>query len=112
MAIGPQLLQLSPSRDKPPAIGYHHPMEHLPIIAGILGSALALVVYACLSSGRLSANDLRYPLLNMVATLGVLCSLMAQWNLPSLLLNLSYVLISLVGVIRILRLRNRPCTRS
>lgn len=72
---------------------------------GYLGVVIVLITYALLASGRLSNNDWRYPVLNIVGTLGIVVSLFEQWNLPSMVSQLVWIAISIVGIMRIAKLK-------
>jgi hypothetical protein len=52
-------------------------------------------------------NDLRYQLINVIGTTGILLSLIAQWNLPVFVSNVVWLGIALVGVARILSKQKR-----
>ena len=80
-------------------------METLIIIIGLVGAGLVLAAYGLLSSGKLRADDLRYQLINISGTIGLLLSLIVQYNRPALVLNGFWLAIGLVGLVRILRIR-------
>lgn len=73
----------------------------LPTIIGFAGVLLVLFTYWLLASGRLSNNDWRYPVLNIVGTVGIAISILEQWNLPSMVSQLVWIAISIVGIMRI-----------
>lgn len=77
----------------------------LPSLIGYVGVVVVLITYALLASGRLSNNDWRYPVLNIVGTLGIVVSLFEQWNLPSMVSQLVWIAISIVGIMRIAKLK-------
>lgn len=77
----------------------------LPSLIGYVGVVIVLITYALLASGRLSNNDWRYPVLNIVGTLGIVVSLFEQWNLPSMVSQLVWIAISIVGIMRIAKLK-------
>lgn len=79
-------------------------MESLATIIGLVGVAVNLAAYGMLSSGKLKASDALYQYLNIAGTTGLLISLFAQWNLPSFVANMAWLLIGIVGLIRIRRL--------
>ena len=81
-------------------------MEQFVTILGLIGVALVLLAYGLVSSGRLSATNARYQLINIVGTVGVLLSLTTQWNLSSFVLNAAWLVIGIVGLIRIYRRRS------
>lgn len=80
-------------------------MEIFLVIMGLLGVAINLVAYALLTSGRLLASDARYQLINILGTGGILLSLLAQWNLPSFVANVAWLIIGMAGLVRIKRMR-------
>ena len=81
-------------------------MELLAQIIGLIGVFIQLLAYYLLASGRLSNNDLRYPIINIIGTGAIVFSVLYQWNLPSFVSQIVWIAISLVGLIRILRRRS------
>ena len=73
----------------------------LPTIIGFAGVIVVLITYALLASGRLSNNDWRYPVFNIIGTLGIAYSILFEWNLPSMVSQLVWIAISIVGIMRI-----------
>ena len=67
----------------------------------MLGVAIVLVAYWLLASGKLSHHDARYPWLNILGTSGILYSLLYQWNLPSIVAQILWILLSVAALIRI-----------
>ncbi len=82
-------------------------MDSLYTIIGIVGVVVNLTAYGLITSGRLGTGDARYQLLNIFGTCGLLISLIAQWNLPSFIANVAWLMIGIIGLIRILYLRRR-----
>ncbi len=72
---------------------------------GYAGVVVVLITYWLLASGRLSNNDWRYPVLNIVGTLGIVVSILEEWNLPSMVSQLVWIAISIVGIMRIAQLK-------
>ena len=81
-------------------------METGVVIIGLLGVAIVLAAYGLLSSGRLKADEARYQWLNVVGTVCILISLTGQWNLASFVANAAWLMIGLVGLVRIYRKRS------
>ncbi len=75
-------------------------MESIATGLGLTGVVLVLLAYGLVSAGKLQATEQRYQLINIVGTIGVLISLMVQWNLSSFLLNAAWLVIGIVGVLR------------
>ena len=67
---------------------------------GIVGVVLTLVAYLLLSIGKWQADTLRYQLFNFVGSLLILVSLYFYWNLSSALIEIAWVMISMIGIYR------------
>jgi hypothetical protein len=70
-------------------------------VIGLLGVAIVLTAYGLLASARLKADDARYQWLNIAGTIGILVSLIAQWNLASFIANAAWLCIGMIGLARI-----------
>ena len=70
---------------------------------GILGVVIVLCVYGMLTTGKLSENEPRYYWLNIFGTVCIGISLIAQWNLASMVSQVLWVVISLMGLARLKR---------
>ncbi len=81
-------------------------MESILIAVGLAGVSLVLVTYGLLASGRLAAHSAPYQWLNVVGTVGILLSLSVQWNLSAFLLNIAWLTIGVVSLLRIYRQRS------
>lgn len=69
--------------------------------AGFVGVAFYLGSYAALQTGFLAGRGYSYALLNLLASSLVLVSLVLNFNLWSAIIQISWITISIVGVIRI-----------
>lgn len=76
--------------------------------AGILGSSLILGSYLLLQLGRIRPDQILWPLLNGAGALLVLLSLLVEFNLGAFVLECAWLLISLIGLARLLRRRSGP----
>ncbi|MFF8187110.1 hypothetical protein ACF044_07585 [Microbacterium sp. NPDC016588] len=83
------------------------PSSDLANIVGLVGVALVVIAYLLLQLGRVRVEQLRYSLLNAVASVLVLVSLTAHWNLSSVIIEGFWLLISLYGCVAWLRARRR-----
>lgn len=70
-------------------------------IVGLLGVILLLIAYYFLNVNKLSALSLIYQLLNLIGSGLILFSLMFDWNLSAVVIEVSWMLISLIGIYRI-----------
>ena len=75
-------------------------------IVGIAGVILLLIAYYFLNTNKLSADGLNYQLLNFIGASFILFSLFFDWNTASVLIESAWIIISLIGIYRILRARN------
>ena len=81
-------------------------MEPYAVFVGLLGVGVVALAYGLFTCGKLSSNDWRYPVLNIVGTSGILYSLAYSWNLPSAVMQVVWIALSLIGLVRILRKGN------
>ena len=82
-------------------------------LAGLLGVAFYLLGYAALQLGFLRGSGYMYTLLNLAGASFVLISLATDFNLASALIQVSWITISFVGLLRMyLRNRNLSFTRE
>lgn len=68
---------------------------------GILGDCLIIGSYFCVQHGRCAATDKGYLLVNIVASIMILCSLLSQWSVTLLFIQCSWLTISLYGFWRV-----------
>jgi hypothetical protein len=81
----------------------------LPIyeLAGFLGAAIIVVAYFAMQQRWLDALDWRFPAANLLGALLILVSLWFDWNFPSVVIEVFWALISLMGLGRSLVERRR-----
>jgi hypothetical protein len=73
----------------------------LPDLAGVFGVGLILVAYAGASTGKVDATKWPALTLNLVGAGLILWSLAFKFNLASVLMEASWALVALIGLIRI-----------
>ena len=83
-------------------------LETAATILGYAGAAVIAGAYFANQRGTLRSDDWRFPTLNLAGSLGVLVSLVADPNLPSILIELFWSGISLYGLWRSLGSRRPP----
>lgn len=76
-------------------------------LVGFCGVALLIGAYGALQFGKISADDPTYSLANAAAALLILFSLFFTFNAASFVIELFWLVISLIGLIRA-RKNNRP----
>ena len=72
---------------------------------GIAGTLMVLVAFYLLQAGRVSGTGLVYQLLNLFGAGGVLVSLWGKFNVSVFVLELAWMVVSLYGIVRSLRMR-------
>ena len=72
---------------------------------GMLGVILILIAYFLLSTSRWSAHTMRFQWANFIGAWLILYSLLFYWNLSSFVIEVAWIIISLVGMIRIMQER-------
>lgn len=77
--------------------------DQLSAIIGLVGVGVYLGSYAAVQAGYLQADRALYPLLNIMAASCVLIELQRNYNLPSVLIQVSWIFISVCGLIRLAR---------
>jgi hypothetical protein len=73
---------------------------------GMLGAAQIVIAYFLLQVGRLDSRSLSFSIANGIGASGILFSLFYEFNLSAFGIELFWLVISLYGVFRALRLRN------
>lgn len=72
---------------------------NIPQAIGVLGFALYVLAYSLLTTRILRGDSPRYFLLNLAASSCVLIGLSASFNLASALIQLFWVIMSILGII-------------
>ena len=72
---------------------------------GNVGVVVLMVTYLLLQLNRLRSDDLAYSLLNAIGASFIVLSLLVNFNLSALLMEVFWVLISLLGVYRHFRVK-------
>ena len=72
---------------------------------GLIGVVLIVVTYLLLQLEKLKSNDLAYSLMNAIGASLIVLSLLVNFNLSALLMEVFWVLISLLGVYRYFRFK-------
>lgn len=77
----------------------------LPNIIGLFGVFLILVAYFLIQVGKITSDDLAFPLLNGIGASLHLYSLFYYWNVASFVIEIFWIGISIYGVWKVLRTR-------
>ena len=76
-------------------------------VLGLAGVGFYLGSYAALQFDFIDARGFAYPTLNFMAASLVLFSLMENYNFPSLLIQVSWITISLYGISKLLLAKSK-----
>jgi hypothetical protein len=71
-----------------------------PNIIGIMGALLIVLAYSLLQLEKLAFNSLAYSLTNLIGSLLLIYSLLYNWNFPSVLIEIFWLLISTIGLVK------------
>lgn len=82
----------------------------LPDVIGIVGVAIILTVYYLLNARKLKAEKMSFQVLNLIGSVLILFSLFFHWNTSSVIIEIAWITISLMGIQRVLK--SRPKLKS
>ena len=72
---------------------------------GLIGVVVIVATYLLLQLNKLGNNDLSYSLLNAIGASLIALTLLVNFNLPALLMEVFWVLISCLGIYRYFRFK-------
>lgn len=84
-----------------PALNWHD-------VVGSVGVLLIVYAYFALQTGRWAAEWLRYSVVNLLGSVLIFLSLMWTFNFASVLIEIFWIAISLIGIGRWWRRHGRP----
>lgn len=67
-------------------------------IVGIIGVVIILISYILLQFEKMKAKSIAYSVMNLVGAVLILYSLLFNWNLASVVIEIFWILISLFGI--------------
>lgn len=79
---------------------------------GITGVILILIAYYYLSIGSWKADSMRYQFLNFLGAWLILFSLFFNWNLSSVVIEIAWILISVVGMYRVQKAKKKNMAKA
>ena len=74
-------------------------------LVGNIGVVILMVTYLLLQLDKLHSNDLAYSVLNAAGASLIVVSLLVDFNLSALVMEVFWVLISFVGIYRYFRVK-------
>ncbi len=75
-------------------------MDIITNIIGIVGVSFIILAYFMVQSERMKSTDIVFPTLNLCGASLILFSLFWHWNLPSVIMEIIWIGISLMGIRR------------
>ncbi len=72
-------------------------LESIATTLGVIGVGMILIGYAMQQVGRMESNSLPYLWLNLMGAVLILFSLFFQFNLPSFIIEIAWISITLYG---------------
>ena len=72
---------------------------------GNIGVVVLIVTYLLLQLNKLQSSDLTYSLLNAIGASFIVVSLLVNFNLSALVIEVFWVLISFIGIYRYFRVK-------
>ena len=75
-------------------------------LVGNVGVVVLMIAYLMLQLNKLRSDGLAYSVLNAIGASLIIVSLIVDFNLSALLMEIFWVLISFVGIYRYFRLRS------
>lgn len=83
----------------------HHVLFKIANPVGLVGVVLILIAYFLLSTGRWISHSIKFQFLNFIGAWMILYSLYFYWNLSSVVIELAWIVISVMGMVRIIKQR-------
>lgn len=72
---------------------------------GLIGVGFILLAYFCLQAGKLRGDSLRFQVLNIFGASGIAISLLYDFNLSAMVIELAWIAISIYGMVRGMKAR-------
>lgn len=75
-------------------------IEHVGNAVGILGVIIILVAYYLLNINKVTSTSMKYLFANLIGSAFILFSLFFDWNLPAAIIEVAWMIISVIGIYR------------
>lgn len=69
-------------------------------LTGILGVIVIIIAYLLLQLEKMDAKDLGFSVLNTIGALLIIISLLYDWNLASFIMESTWMMVSLYGIVK------------
>lgn len=74
-------------------------------LTGILGVIVIIIAYILLQLETMDAKDLGFSILNTLGALLIIISLLYDWNLASFIMEFTWMMISLYGIVKYYKIK-------
>lgn len=75
-------------------------MTLLPSFIGMVGATMILLAYVLLQNKKMTTDGIWYTLFNLIGSLLILFSLFFDFNLPSLFIEIVWITVSVMALVR------------
>lgn len=82
-------------------------MSSGPDLIGYAGVFMVLVAYTLLQARRMDGNGILYPLVNLIGAILILVSLLYKPNMPAIVMEAAWAVVSIAGIVFAIRARQR-----
>ncbi len=82
-------------------------MSSGPDLIGYAGVFMVLVAYTLLQARRMDGNGVLYPLINLIGAILILISLHYKPNMPAIVMEAAWAVVSVVGIFFAIRAREK-----
>ncbi|MDP1785460.1 MAG: hypothetical protein Q8K81_08570 [Sulfuricurvum sp.] len=69
-------------------------------LIGIVGVLIIIIAYMLLQLEKIDAKDLSFSILNTLGALLIIVSLLYDWNLASFIMEATWMMLSLYGILK------------
>jgi len=76
-------------------------------LIGLTGVSIIIVAYFLLQVHKLKSTDVRFSIFNIIGSSLILYSLSFDWNLSSVVIEVFWILISLIGVYKYINIKKK-----
>jgi hypothetical protein len=84
----------------------------LPDLIGMVGVTLVLLAFGLLNINKLTSLSMTYQIMNLTGSIFLLFSLFFHWNLSSVVIEIAWIMISSIGIFRVMKARKLQLAKS
>lgn len=76
-------------------------------IVGMVGTSLIVAAYLLMQLNKLDPKGMNFNLINLIGAILLLISLMVHFNLASVVIEVFWIIASVIGIVNIMRSKSR-----